>query len=117
MNTKTGGCHCKAVRYEVDIDLSQAVIECNCSYCEMRGLLLSFVPAESIKILTGEDELTEYRFNTEKIAHLFCKTCGVQPFGRAMREDGNVGYAINVRTIDAVNLAEVTRMPFDGRSK
>jgi len=104
------------MRYEVEIDLSQPVLECNCSHCEVKGLLLAFVPQSSIKMLSGEDNLTEYRFNTEKIAHLFCKTCGVQVFGRA-EKDGVPMSGVNVRTIDGVGLAALKRRPFDGKSR
>ncbi len=117
MEKRTGKCHCGAVTYEVEIDLTQPVVECNCSYCEAQGLLLSFVPGEKLSILSGEDNLTEYRFNTEKIQHQFCKTCGTQCFGRAPMPDGTLGAAINVRTIEGIDLTKLTRMPFDGRSR
>lgn len=113
METKHGGCHCGKVRYEVEIDLSKPVIECNCSYCERQGLLLSFVPGDKLVIASGEDALTEYHFNTGKIAHLFCSTCGVQCFGRSE----GMGAAINVRTIDGIDLSKLERMPYDGRSR
>ncbi|HYD92842.1 MAG TPA: GFA family protein [Candidatus Paceibacterota bacterium] len=112
----TGQCHCGAVRYDAEVDLSKPVIECNCSYCEKQGLLLSFAPGTSLVITHGDDNLTEYHFNTGKIAHLFCKTCGVQCFGRSQMESGP-GAAINVRTLDGIELSTLTRMPFDGRSR
>ena len=31
-------------------------------------------------IIQGANNLTEYRFNTMKAVHPFCKTCGVQSF-------------------------------------
>jgi len=116
MDKRTGGCHCKAVRYEVEIDLAKPAIECNCSHCQIKGLLLSYVPWTKVTMLSGEENLTLYRFNTEKIDHYFCATCGVQPFGRAIGKEGEAGCMINVRTMDEVDLAAITRMPFDGRS-
>jgi hypothetical protein len=32
---------------------------------------LAFAPRSQFKLLKGEDNLTEYRFNKEAIAHLF----------------------------------------------
>lgn len=114
--TKHGGCHCKAVQYDVTIDLSQPVLECNCSICAGKGLLLAFVPAGQMSNVIGESHLTEYRFNTEKIAHRFCNVCGTQVFSHAVAPDGTPTYAINVRTIDGVDLSALTRMPYDGRA-
>jgi len=111
---RTGGCHCGAVRYEVEIDLSQPVFECNCSHCQAKGFLLSFVPAENLHVLSGEDNLSEYRFNTKRIQHLFCKTCGIQCFGKG-EKDGKQMRAVNVRTIDDIDLSKLDRKPIDGR--
>lgn len=116
MELHKGGCHCKKVRYEVNIDLAPPVLECNCSHCQEKGMLLSFVDAKDFMLLSGEESLTEYRFNTEKIAHLFCSTCGVQSFGRGNKKDGSPTVAVNVRTIDGIDLATLTRLPVDGRS-
>jgi hypothetical protein len=113
--TKTGGCHCKAVRYEAELDLKDAVLECNCSHCQTKGFLLNFLPSDKFKLLSGEDKLTEYRFNTEKIAHLFCKVCGVQCFAKG-EKDGEATWAVNVRTIDGIEPAELTKTPVNGRA-
>jgi hypothetical protein len=111
MEKRTGGCHCGGVRYEVMIDLAKPVIECNCSYCERQGLLLSAVDRATLSV-EGEDNLIRYHFNTGKIEHSFCRTCGVQCFGRA-----DMGAMVNVRTVDGIDLSALTRMPFDGRSR
>lgn len=116
MEKKTGGCQCKKVRYEVEIDLAQPVIECNCSICQGKGMLLAFTTPDKMTILSGEDALTEYRFNTGKIAHLFCSVCGVQAFARGVGSKGEPTYAINVRTIDDVDLSSLNRTPYDGKS-
>lgn len=116
MQTYQGGCHCKEVRYTAELDLTAPVLECNCSHCQIMGALLSFTPLENFTITNGEDILTEYRFNTEKIAHLFCARCGIEPFGRGTNKDGSPTVAVNVRTIDDVDLSTLTRMPVDGKS-
>lgn len=115
METKTGACHCKKVKYQVEgLDLTQPVIECNCSHCQIKGFLLSFVPGQSFKITQGEENLTEYRFNTNRLQHLFCKTCGVQAFAKG-EKDGEQMVAINVRTIDGIDLPALSRMPYNGK--
>lgn len=115
METKTGGCHCGKVRYTAELDLSKPVVECNCSHCQIKGLLLAFIPESAFKLTVGEENLMEYRFNTTKLQHLFCKICGVESFCYGKDNKGNATVAINVRTIDEIDLASLTRMPYNGR--
>lgn len=117
MSEKTyqGGCHCGAVRYEAEADLA-STMTCNCSYCEKMGFILAFTPREKFRLLSGEDKLTEYRFNKREIAHLFCSACGAHPFGYGAMPDGTKMAAINARCIDGIDLGEIEPQPFDGRS-
>jgi hypothetical protein len=116
METKNGGCHCGKVRYAVEIDLGQPALECNCSHCQIKGMLWQFVPADAFTLTQGEDALAEYRFNTNKIQHLFCGACGVESFSRGFMPDGSPCAAINVRAIDGIDLASINRQPVDGRN-
>lgn len=115
MKTWSGGCHCGAVRYEVETDLAQ-VIECNCSHCSKKGLLLTFAPVEKFTLTAGEERLTEYRFNTHKIRHLFCDVCGVQSFAAGEKPSGGEMRAVNVRCLDGIDLTALEPAPVDGRS-
>jgi hypothetical protein len=115
MQTHKGSCHCGAVTYDVITNLEK-VIECNCSHCARKGLVLTFVPASDFTLITGEDNLTEYLFNKKHIHHLFCKTCGVQAFGNATNAEGKTTVAINVRTLPEVDLSTLTITPVDGKS-
>ena len=107
----TGGCHCKAVRFEVDTDLGK-VISCNCSHCQQKGLLLAFVDKDKFKLLSGAENLEEYRFNKKTIRHVFCKTCGVQPFGEGTTFPK---VAVNARCLDDVEPESLDLMPYNGR--
>jgi|TARA_B110000263_G_C15157100_1_gene440658 hypothetical protein len=110
------GCQCSAVAYavtDVDLDLS---ITCNCSRCQTMGFVLTFAPRDSFTLLVGADNLTEYRFNTEKIQHLFCKTCGVESFGYGEMNDGAPIAMINVNCLKGVSPRDIKSQHVDGAS-
>jgi hypothetical protein len=115
MTTHTGGCHCGKVRYEAQVDLSQ-VMECNCSICSKKGLLIAPVPPDRFKLLSGEQSLQDYQFNKHVIHHHFCKECGVEAFARGKAPDGKEMIAVNVRCLDDVDVAALTPKAFDGKS-
>ncbi|MES2994611.1 MAG: GFA family protein [Patescibacteria group bacterium] len=116
MEKRNGGCHCGKVRYEAEVDLATPVVECNCSICAGKGLLLTFTPESQMTITSGGELLTEYRFNTEKLVHFFCKMCGMEVFVKAHDPSGNVVYAINARTLDGVDVSALERTPRDGKA-
>jgi hypothetical protein len=110
-----GGCQCGAVAYEVDLDLDQ-VITCNCSRCQPLGSVLALAPRAKFTLHSGAESLTEYRFNKREIAHLFCKTCGVQSYSFGKTPDGNEVAAINVNTLQEVDPRALSPTHYDGRS-
>jgi hypothetical protein len=112
---RTGGCHCGKVRYEVTTDLAK-VMSCNCSICSKKGHLLTFVSTDQFKLLSGDNELTDYQFNKHIIHHLFCRTCGVGSFARGRAPTGQEMVAVNARCIDGVDVAGLTITSFDGKS-
>jgi hypothetical protein len=111
-----GSCHCGEVRYKVDIDLSKP-ITCNCSYCARRGSILAFAPAGNFELEQGEGKLTEYRFNTKNIQHLFCSVCGMESFSRGAMPDGTQMVAVNLRCLEGVDVDSLNPTPYDGRSR
>ncbi|HEX9809762.1 MAG TPA: GFA family protein [Alphaproteobacteria bacterium] len=115
METYSGGCHCGKVQFDVTIDLAR-VLACNCSICRKRGSLLSFTTPERFSLKSGAESLTEYRFNTRNIRHLFCDACGIESFAHGTMPDGTEMVAINVRCLDGVDLDALEVTPFDGKN-
>ena len=108
-----GGCHCGAVRFEVE---APEVIEadlCNCSICRKSGYLHLIVPRKRFRLLSGKDSLTAYTFNTGVAQHTFCKTCGIKPFYTPRSNPD--GIDINVNCLDR-EPSEVKITEFDGRN-
>jgi hypothetical protein len=108
-----GGCQCGAVSYEADVDIDSAVV-CNCSRCQPMGFTLAFTPRDKFDLKSGEDALTEYRFNTRTIQHLFCRTCGVESFALGKMPDGKEMAAINVNCLEGVDPRGLDPKPIDG---
>jgi len=107
----TGGCHCGKVRYEVMTDLQRVLIG-NCSHCEKKGPLLDFVDKTAFKLISGEEVLTDYRFNKKAIRHLFCSICGVESYAEGVEFPKA---AINVRCLDDIDITTLTLTPYNGK--
>jgi hypothetical protein len=115
VKTWAGGCHCGRVRYEVESDL-QSFFSCNCSICQKRGFLLTFVPQAKFRLLSGQEALTDYQFNKRVVHHLFCSTCGVASFSKGENPNAGPMVAVNVRCLDGIDATELKPQLLDGRS-
>ncbi len=93
-----GGCHCGKVRFRVELDLSSPVHDCNCSICTKKGFLHIIVTKDKFALLSGEDDLATYAFNTKTAKHTFCKTCGMHPFYTPRSHPDGVD--VNARCLD-----------------
>lgn len=112
MKTCVGSCHCGAVRFECELDLTQETSRCNCSICTKSRFWKSMVRPSAFRLLQGDADLTEYVFGSHNIHHLFCGHCGVKPFAK-VDDAGGMGelYAINVACLDNVTDAELASTP------
>lgn len=112
MTTHRGGCHCGEVRFEFDAPATVEVLECNCSMCQKLGYLHLIIPGSQFRLVSGQDSLTAYQFNTRTARHLFCRICGVKSF--YVPRSHPDGYSINARCIDDGTVQMLTTTPFDG---
>jgi len=112
IGSHSGGCHCGRIRFNVQADLAD-VLECNCSICVKKGILHVIVPKAAFELLSGQDDLVVYQFNTNVAKHLFCGVCGIHSFYVPRSHPDKID--VNVRCFDDVDLANIVARPFDGK--
>jgi hypothetical protein len=114
LQTYEGGCHCGRVRFRVRADLA-LLSECNCSICTKKGILHLGVSPQEFELLSGEDALATYQFNTNTAKHTFCATCGIHAFYVPRSDPDNI--SVNARCLDGVDPADLKPARFfDGRN-
>ena len=111
--TYGGGCHCGAVRFEVDATDPVETLDCNCSMCRRTGFLHLIVPASQFRLLSGAAMLGTYTFETGVAKHLFCRHCGIKSY--YVPRSNPDGFSVNVRCLDGYPDLRLSIEPFDGR--
>jgi hypothetical protein len=109
----SGACHCGRVRIAVLAPPELDLLDCNCSMCTRSNYLHLIVSATQFRLLSGADELIEYRFGTGTARHLFCRHCGVKSF--YVPRSHPDGYSVNARCLDPSRITSMRIRPFDGR--
>jgi hypothetical protein len=110
----SGGCHCKAVRFEAEVPRDVEILDCNCSICAMTGFLHLMVPHQDFHLLSGADRLTSYRFGTGTAEHLFCSLCGVKSFYQPRSHPD--AWSVNLNALDDPGTLRTRVSRFDGRN-
>jgi hypothetical protein len=77
LKTFQGSCHCGAVGYEAEIDLSQGTGRCNCTYCLKARAWKAFVRPAAFRLTRGAETAVGYRRHVEAPEKFHCPTCGV----------------------------------------
>jgi hypothetical protein len=82
---------------------------CDCSFCRMRGAVAVTAPLEGLRILSGVETLTEYRFNTGAARHFFCSRCGI--YTHHQRRSDPTQYGVNAACIEGVSPFDFAEVP------
>ena len=99
-------CHCGGVEIEVNVpDQLKRVIRCNCSLCKRKGIIMTMVGPDDLKIVKGKDLLTLYQYHTKTAKHYFCSNCGIYTHHNPRSNPAMTGF--NVGCIDEINTFEL----------
>lgn len=113
MTRYTGSCHCGAIRFEIDTEITELTM-CDCSLCSKKNALMCAVHENDFKLIAGEDKLTLYTWNTGVARHYFCSVCGIYPFHKKRSMPDH--YGVNARCLDDFDIASVPLRQAEGKS-
>ena len=108
----TGGCHCGAVRFTVESELPIELERCNCSICTKSAYIHLIVPKNQFTLVSGNEILKTYTWNSGIAQHYFCRTCGIKPF--YIPRSNPDGVDVNVNCLDEFP-DNIRLVKFDGR--
>jgi hypothetical protein len=110
--TYQGSCHCGAVRFEVT-SAADEMTTCDCSMCAKKNALMIRVPETALRILTGEEALATYQWNTGRAKHHFCRHCGIYTFHRKRIDPASFG--VNVFCLDGFDVSSLPTRATEGK--
>lgn len=113
--TYQGSCHCGAIRFEAEIDLTAPTRRCNCRFCTKARFWFAIVPNAEVRVLAGADQLADYQHTPPgkdaPFLHFhFCRHCGMRPFTKS-EDTGQGFYAVNLGALDDATDAELAAAP------
>jgi hypothetical protein len=111
LKTYLGSCHCGVVRFEAALDLEQGTYRCNCSICRRSRFWPVVARPEGFRLISGRDELTEYRFGSGKNQHFFCRRCGIRPFGIGNETPIGQMIGVNIGCLEGLTEEALSRIP------
>lgn len=104
MGVYRGSCHCGAVTFRIDAEITE-LTTCDCSLCVKKNALMTKVHESQLTILSGEDMLTLYQWNTRRAKHYFCSCCGIYTFHRKRAAPDH--YGVNIQCLDGFDHSRI----------
>jgi len=108
----TGSCHCGAVTFRIEAERIDELTTCDCSLCARKNALMLKVPEDALEVLSGEELLSLYQWNTRRAKHYFCSRCGIYTFHRKRSAPDH--YGVNVFCLEAFDRAGIPVRATDG---
>ncbi|MBB6469310.1 hypothetical protein HNQ96_005199 [Aminobacter lissarensis] len=105
-----GACHCGTVRLRVRLaDGLRSARRCTCSYCRMKGAVALSADLGGVDVVSGEDALTLYQFNTMAAKHYFCSKCGI--YTHHQRRSNPNQFGVNAAILEGISPFDFTEIP------
>ena len=98
-----GSCHCGLVVFKFSTkNIFEEIYRCNCSLCLKKSITMKPIKKNEFFILSGEKNITEYRWHKRIAQHYFCNNCGVYTHHVRRRDPSQI--SVNIQCVDHISL-------------
>ena len=112
LKTYHGSCHCKAIAFEVDLDLSQGTSRCNCNLCHKQRNWVARTTPDHFRLIKTEALGEFFPVPEHPNGHCFCAKCGVRVFSRGdIPEIGGAFVTVAIAALDDATEEEIIAAP------
>ena len=113
LKTYHGSCHCKAVAFEADLDLTRGTMRCNCTFCRKTRNWTVLIKPDQFRLTKGDGQVTAFHPNPDHAnANCFCARCGVRLFSKGdIAELGGAFVTVAVPVLDDATPEELIAAP------
>jgi hypothetical protein len=113
--TYHGSCHCKAVKFEADLDLDHGTGKCNCTFCwKQRMWNVGQLKPGDFRLVAGDGALGDYGKSGDwgETHHRFCKTCGIATHSHGtIKQMGGDFLTVHLAALDDLPVADLVAAP------
>jgi hypothetical protein len=114
-HTYHGSCHCKAVKFEADIDLANGTGKCNCTVCwKQRMWNAGQLKTSDFRLLSGTENLADYGKSGEwgETHHRFSRVCGIHTHSHGyINQAGGEFLSVHLAALDDLPVDELVNAP------
>ena len=96
-----GKCYCGKIKFQLSCNLTD-LKRCNCSHCRRKGFVMTTAKLNQFKLISGEENLNIYQWNSKIAKHYFCKKCGVNTHHQRRSKPDE--YGVNVGCLEGFNM-------------
>ena len=94
-----GMCHCGKIRFQLSCNLTD-LKRCNCSHCRRKGFVMTTAKLDQFKLISCEENLKIYQWNSKIAKHYFCKNCGINTHHQRRSKPDEYGVNVEFENSD-----------------
>lgn len=110
----TSSCHCGSVKLEIDGELPEWLLSCNCSICKRYGNVMTYYNPKQVKVIAAPNMLDRYVWGEKRIAFVRCAGCGCFSHWESLDPSQTERMGVNARLFDNVDISGLRIRHLDG---